>query len=284
LNSSVALKPNFIKLADMIYASYQGCERNLTDVLSERSEEFRTILNKNEEWYFDNVVSSEGKPHKEIVRLLFEKIDAESPRHLIVLSNKTSGYWINSSALGSGIDLNAEKYIRKVFHHVATLENQQKGLIFENYCLAMFKDIGVKAEKTRKSNDKGIDIIGRIKPENEDTKYRLIFHEDVLLLAQCKLFGQPVDTPIIRRLVGDSLFIRFSELDYVDVKHNALHLMVISYNGFTAPAEDFAKKNKVITLKFSDTTRIVSQIHNLKKSKAYRYVRLVGFTLSEAPP
>lgn len=84
-------------------------------------------------------------------------------------------------------------------------------------------------------------------------------NEKIYLLIQTKYFKQSIDTPVIRKLLGDSLFIRFDELEYLTIKHKAVQLIVFSYVGFNQPSKDFAFKNKVKAFDSRHIAPIISE-------------------------
>lgn len=143
------------------------------------------------------------------------------------------------------------KHVIKFLNNINAESN--KGIVYEEFCKLFLEDLGIKCSKTTVTNDKGIDIVGSFKVKLSEEIGELVFNEDIYLLVQTKYFNKKIDTPVIRKLVGDSLFIRFDELEYLEIKHNAFHLIVFSHKGYTEPAIRFAKKNKI---KLFDSTRI----------------------------
>jgi HJR/Mrr/RecB family endonuclease len=169
----------------------------------------------------------------------------------IILEEKYDGYYIQKK-------LNDENVSRKYDEVIKIIDkignpSESKGVLYEKFCKLFLIDLGINSELTRASNDKGIDILGKFKANLPDEIGKLVFSDDIYLLVQTKYTDRKIDTPVIRKLVGDSLFIRFDELDYIEIKHNAFHLVVFSHSGFTQPAIDFAKKNKI---KLFDSVKI----------------------------
>lgn len=160
------------------------------------------------------------------------------------------------------------------YKEVITLINnidkqKNKGVIYEEFCKLFLKDLGIHCKLTPKSNDKGIDILGSFKATFPEEITDLVFNEKIYLLVQTKYFNKKIDTPVIRKLVGDSLFIRFDELEYIEIRHNAFHLIVFSHLGFTDPAIKFAERNKI---KLFDSTKI-AHIISEKPSKNWSCLR-----------
>jgi hypothetical protein len=186
----------------------------------------------------------------------------------IILEERIDGYYIEKQKENP---LHSEKY-----NEVITLINrfdkqQNKGVVYEEFCKLFLEDLGISCELTAKTNDKGIDILGRFKVKLSEELGDLVFNEEIYLLIQTKYFNKKIDTPVIRKLVGDSLFIRFDELEYIEIRHNAFHLIVFSHLGFTEPATNFARKNKI---KLFDSTNI-AHIISEKPEKDWRCLKIV---------
>lgn len=190
-----------------------------------------------------DVNSSEFEHFAEIIK---EEIKHASGRSKVKLTSEFGIISIERSAYGLSINNGFEQRLKKT---LANLKYVEKGfIIFENFCVKFLKDfnfINVKATKT--SNDLGIDIIGAYKIE--DKKRNMLLNilrpQSISLLAQAKFYDSPVDTSYIRKLIGDSLFIRFDKANYPTIRHNPVYLIFFSYSGFTSNARNFAKENNV---------------------------------------
>lgn len=194
--------------------------------------------------YFDN-----------LIREVRKKIEQNSDCPVVSLADEADGYFVER-LLGDH-----EGLYQEVIDRIESYESfgKSKGIWFERFCIAFLEDFGVLCKATQSSNDKGIDIFGSYKTDLNRNVGKLILNEEIYVLGQVKYFSEKVDTPVIRKLVGDTIFIRFDELEYVEIKHNAVHLMVFSRNGFTDPASDFAKKNKI---ELFDQSRVAHLIAN----------------------
>ncbi|KQK25075.1 hypothetical protein AR438_13150 [Chryseobacterium aquaticum] len=178
----------------------------------------------------------------------------------INLEERLDGYYLQKK----NSDINISKKYEEVISIINNIEQKgkRKGVLFEKFCQNFLIDLGISAINTRVSNDKGIDILGSYPINLPDNIGKLVFNDEIYLLVQTKYFNKKIDTPVIRKLVGDSLFIRFDELEYIDIKHNAFHLIVFSHNGFTEPAIEFAKRNKIMTFDSIQLAHIISEDPN----------------------
>lgn len=170
----------------------------------------------------------------------------------IVLEERIDGYYIEQKLNNKDVGVKYKEVIQLI-EKIGGPNVRNKGILYEKFCNFFLNDLGIHSTLTRASNDKGIDILGSFKSNLPDEIGKLVFNDDIYLLVQTKYFSKKIDTPVIRKLVGDSLFIRFDELEYLDIKHNAFHLIVFSHNGFTLPAIKFAEKNKI---KLFDSVKI----------------------------
>jgi HJR/Mrr/RecB family endonuclease len=193
------------------------------------------------ETYLDSLTDANSREFNKLIieigRLNLDNHDCQ----IINLIDDIDGYYLER-AQDDDLDL-YEQAIEKIDSF--ELFKNKKGTWFENFCISFLKDFGIDCKPTATSNDKGIDIYGSYKSNVNPVIGKLIRNEEIYILGQAKYFKEKVDTPVIRKLVGDSIFIRFDDLDYVEIKHNAVHLIVFSRNGFTEPAIKFAKKNKI---------------------------------------
>jgi HJR/Mrr/RecB family endonuclease len=242
---------NFIS----IILSYSWIGSIRLDELIENIIESTEVSNsQDKEYYFENLADIHSPCYSKMVTELLHSIDYNKDCPLIELAEEVDGYYIKRLC-----NDNQELYT-KVIRKIESFDKlSNKGIRFEKFCIDFLNDIGINAKSTKVSGDKGIDIIGHYKTKLDITLGSVIKYDYVYILAQAKYFNKKIDTPVIRKLVGDSIFIRFDDLVYVDIKHNALHLIVFSRKGFTNPALDFAKRNKIEVL---DSDRIAHIITN----------------------
>lgn len=187
----------------------------------------------------------------------------------IILEEDYDGFYIEQKY---NDDFISNKYAEAIelIEKIGKPNIKNKGVVYEKFCKIFLNDLGIKSELTRGSNDKGIDIIGSFNANLPDEIGKIVFNDDIYMLIQTKYFNKKIDTPVIRKLVGDSLFIRFDELEYTQIKHNAFHLIVFSHNGFTVPAIKFAEKNKI---KLFDSTKI-AHIISEKPQKVWKCLEI----------
>ncbi|WP_369765399.1 restriction endonuclease [Flavobacterium sp. WC2429] len=209
----------------------------------------------------DILIDELGDPNTVSYLKLIKTIEATIFQNInftkVQLFEEIDGFYLQKKHCNLAID---EKY-NEVVKFINKIEHEpNKGIAYENFCKTFLEDLGIVCEVTKASGDKGIDVLGSYLVDFKDEIANLVFNERIYLLVQTKYFGTSIDTPVIRKLVGDSLFIRFDELDYLTIKHNAVHLIVFSHNGFTQPAIEFAKKNKVKLFDSMQIAHIISEL------------------------
>lgn len=185
-----------------------------------------------------------------------ENVNEENSFKKIEIFDEYDGYYVKKVSSDVLVTLKY-KEVCSIFEEIEKRKN--KGTLYEHFCKLFISDLGIDTEVTRNSNDKGIDILGNYTVNFSKNITKLIFSDDIYLLIQTKFYNKSIDTPVIRKLVGDSLFIRFDELEYFKIRHNAFHLIVFSHKGFTQPALEFAKKNKVMTFDSMQIAHIISE-------------------------
>lgn len=202
------------------------------------------------EYIIDNYGDSKNKNFSRLIKQIESVNDFNPEFQKINIYDEVDGYYIEKCKPSNE---QSQKYY-DVIQLLNSLDSKKKkGTIYEEFCKLFLEDLGIKCTKTAVTNDKGIDILGNFKVKLSEEIGELVFNEEIYLLIQTKYYNKKLDTPVIRKLVGDSLFIRFDELEYLEIRHNAFHLIVFSHKGYTDPAIQFAIKNKI---KLFDSTKI----------------------------
>lgn len=243
------------QFVDVLFA-YQWLEKARVDSLvADIIESSADYSHSDKEKYIESLGDPATRYYESMIREIRKKIEQNVDCPVVSLTEEADGYFVEK-LLGDHDGLYQE-----VISRIESYEcfGKKKGEWFEKFCIAFLMDFGVDCKSTENSNDKGIDIFGSYRTSLSCNVGKLILNEDIYVLGQAKYFSEKVDTPVIRKLVGDTIFVRFDELEYVEVRHNAVHLMVFSRNGFTEPALDFAKKNKI---ELFDKSRMAHLIAN----------------------
>lgn len=204
----------------------------------------------------DDYADAKSKNFQKLIKHIESVNKSNIAFQKITIDERIDGYYIEKQ---KGNPLHSNKY-NEVINLINRFENEKsKGVVYEEFCKLFLEDLGISCNLTAVTNDKGIDILGKFKVKLSEEIGDLVFNEEIYLLIQTKYFNKKIDTPVIRKLVGDSLFIRFDELEYIEIKHNAFHLIVFSHLGFTEPAKKFADKNKIKLFDSTNIAHIISE-------------------------
>ena len=246
---------NIREMANLLFSFDWSGSIRIDLLVMEMIESISQLSPSLKEEYIDALADPNTKYHERFLREIENKIKQNADCPILSVSEGVDGNYIIRQ-VGPRGDLYSAA-IEKI--NSFEKNGRNKGVWFEKFCIAFLADFGITCALTKNSNDKGIDIFGSYKSNVNGGIGKLIVNEDIYILGQAKYFSEKVDTPVIRKLVGDTIFIRFNELEYIEVKHNAVHLMVFSRTGFTEPAIEFARKNKI---ELFDQSRIAHLIAN----------------------
>jgi HJR/Mrr/RecB family endonuclease len=262
-------------IAGFIYSKFYSEELLIVNwILKNKQLLIENIDDKvNEEELYETICDTRTQYYETLVNCLKKAIDHHAPSNRVCIREDIDGIFISLSELGSRIDPSCEKDMYKKFKQIEIKEKMEKGLIYETFCTKFLGDLGLEAEKTKASNDKGIDIIAKYKSQLPNPNSSLVFDDYIYLIGQAKFYNSKVDTPIIRKLVGDSLFIRFDQLEYLQLSHNAIHLFVFSHKGFTDNAIDFCTRNKVMRIDTTQMISIITSLPNPEETTSFKYLK-----------
>jgi hypothetical protein len=242
----------------------------ITDNLHFLEQKINYQLSKDE--IFDNFADENTKNFKKLVKEIISHKEAQKSICRINILYKLDGYYVSLNELGKNTDINISDEIRKNISVIENKEKMDKGIFYENFCSLFLEDLGLYSEVTKASGDKGIDIKARYKTKLDKELSHLIFDDHIYLLAQAKFFNKSVDVPVLSKLLGDSILLRFDEFDYLDIAHNAFHLLVFSHKGFSKTALAYAKRKKIMTMDSEQIISIIASSKNPKTWKSYKYL------------
>jgi hypothetical protein len=141
---------------------------------------------------------------------------------------------------------------------------------YEEFSSLFLQDYGlILIERTKRNGDYGIDILCTT-VENEND-YLGIYKVDVL--CQVKFFTTPIDQPVVRRIIGDSLLISFDSEIYSQITHSPKKLMIISHKGFTKGAELLAKNSGISIIDTQWIIRWIASKPNFSELKCVKYLK-----------
>lgn len=262
------------KLTDYIIENFKYDKIKLENYLLDNLQQWISILpHYSEEEIFDRI-SDDGldkifKTGKEYLKkFTLPKIN---------FKDEYGVYIIKTTKFGEKVDMSNKKILLKKINEIKKLSN--KGDYYEEFCSLFLEDFGFDAATTE-HQDNGIDIIAMIKNKFQEKPINEILKDkNIYLLGQAKYLNKPVDIPVIRSLIGDSIFYSFSPNtislsgktnEEIKINNSPNYLCVFSHNGFTSSAKRFAKKHGVVLFTSNQLIDIIcsyKEEDNLKSKK-----------------
>lgn len=233
---------------------------NICDVNGFDSDEYEYILDT----YTDNIAvlySSELIPE-------FSELCSGNNNRLSI--RKFEGiYYLCLNEYAKNYDNSLVDKYCDLLQKLCEMENKQySSEAYEEFCQKWFSEFCKEVHTTPKSNDKGVDLIGVLKSSSLPDS--ITANNEIRMVAQVKLYDHTVDTPIIRRLLGDVVFLTFDDSDICVFAPTVL--VVIGHKGFTKAATEFAKKYNVVLLDSRDLIRILSFMGDLESFSCIKYL------------
>jgi Restriction endonuclease len=100
----------------------------------------------------------------------------------------------------------------------------------------------------------------------------ILLPQKIAFLSQVKFYDSPVDTSYIRKLIGDSLFIRFDKETHIHIRHNPVYLIFFSHSGFTEEAKRFAQENKICLIDSEFIIDLICSVTNSMELKSVSFL------------
>ncbi len=243
-------------------------EKELAEFINENVEdilEYCSVKEDNRDSFIDDYCYNSSPKLEELAKELSENNIEEFSRINIRLRN--GFYYLSLSDYARNSDCKlVDKYVA-ILDELCVSERQDKGLIYEQFCQKWLQEYCDEVKLTPKSNDKGIDIIGRIVAE---TSFNELKNIQIQLLVQVKLYKNRVDVPVIRHLIADSIFLSFAKEECSIFKPSLL--CVISHCGFSKTAIDFGDNNHIYLLDSKNMIRLLEKKGKLKEFECIKYL------------
>jgi HJR/Mrr/RecB family endonuclease len=262
------------QIAEFIVKKFSEESMLLEDYLSYHIDEIAAIGNVgfSSEEIFELLCDNSTKEYSEVLDELRLVIKRHRKAARINVEDDLIGHKLVLTKIGAKSNHAILESMHLAFAKIGVKNKTSRGSIYEEFCCKFLIDLGISSVVTPQSNDKGIDIYGKYDTKLNRICSKLIFNDNVYVLAQAKFLKSPVDVPVLRKLVGDSIFLRFDQLEYLDIGHNAIHLIVFSHNGFTEPAVTFSIKKKVMMITTDEMLNIISSNINYVDWLSYKYL------------
>lgn len=252
-------------------------DKYLVEIESDVLSKFRSQIEK--QAYSDYLCDSNEDSYHKLIDIMKLMLNNQGASAKIRLIERYKTYYIENTELGINVrdnKLDKKKYL-SILNKAQMLDSKVKGDFFEEFCSYFLDDIGFKnSYKTPSSGDFGIDIVAKIPFKTDSVIFKYLLNPDAYVLVQCKYLSSKADTPLIRKIIGDSYYYRLHKMnsDSVDFKiaNSPLYLLLISHNGFTNKATIFANENKVNIL---DTDKIIDLVFQNKDFSQFKCVKFL---------
>lgn len=215
--------------------------------------------------FIDDFCYNSSSKFEELAEELYSNNTDEFSRINIQL--RDGFYYISLSDYARNSDCKlVDKYIAKL-DTLCISEKQDKGIKYEKFCQKWLQEYCDEVNLTPKSNDKGIDIVGKICAK---TTFDELKRVQIQLLVQVKLYKNKVDVPIMRHLIGDSIFLSFAKSECSLFRPTVLS--VISHNGFSKKAISFAKEHHIFLVDSRKMINVLEKKGHLKEFECINYL------------
>jgi HJR/Mrr/RecB family endonuclease len=260
--------------AEIISRLFDSSECLLTDWITANIDvlEEETDNSLTQDVIFDHFADEATANFDKMVKELERIINHQDPINRILITKEIDGTTINLNSLGRKTNVFESTKLRKYFDTIEDWNKNDKGIFYEHFTKMFLIDLGLDADITKVSGDKGIDILAKHKTKLKEDLGQLVFNDYVYLLAQVKFLNKKADTPLVRKLLGDSLLLRFDRIDYVEIAHNAFHLLFFSHLGFTHAALEYARENKIMTMDTEQIISIISSSTDPQNWSCYKFI------------
>ncbi|WP_156576503.1 restriction endonuclease [Bacillus luti] len=263
------------KISKYIMENFNDGKIELSDYLVEKRQEIVKELKLNiepDEIIF-TIADTNSLEFLEFVKVLKGEIRKASGRSKVNLISDHLTYYIENSILGSSVNGRLKRVLEDKLGEVSKWKNGHT--IYEKFCALFLQDFKYSnINVTASSNDLGVDIIGEyiFREETNNLLLEFLLPRKISLLSQVKFYNTLVDTSYIRKLIGDSLFIRFDREIYPNTRHNPVCLIFFSYVGFTEEAKKFAQDNKVCLIESNFMLDLICSEENCVGLKSVEFL------------
>lgn len=231
------------------------------------------VLNLSLDEFIDNICDNTSEFYEDLAKALINLSEKTQTTSNINIEYYLPYYYIQNTQFGINSFKGCRNKYITILNYICSLEQTSKGKFYEQFCTLFLKDIGIDVETTSYSRDGGIDIIGTINMKSTNLMSDAILKNPIFLIAQVKFRKYKLDISFIRKIIGDSLFYRFNNVDdKILIGSNPLYLMVISHKGFYSKTEEFALKNGVVLIDSIKMIDILCNINNTSNLKSIKYL------------
>ncbi len=265
------MKKKIVKcLYEYVNKHYQGEKVELCKFIGDNIDPIANAINLTADDYeivLDSCTDNTSEIYlSEFVPLFSKFCDGKDNR--ILLSEFEGSFYLCLNEYAKNYDSNLVDHYYELLQKLCKSEIHDSSIKYEQFCKLWFQVFCKAVSTTPTSNDKGVDLVGVL--ADSTIIDQISPNKEIHMLAQIKLFDKPIDTPIIRKFLGDVLFLTFDEGGISIFAPTVL--FVVGHNGFTNAAKAFGCKHNVILLDSRDLIRIISCLGDLKSFDCICYL------------
>ncbi|PRT08273.1 hypothetical protein C6356_07930 [Bacillus wiedmannii] len=248
---------NIKKLCNYITEYYSDKNQILEDYFSDFSEEIicKSGVSITSDEFIETLCDSTSKEFLKLVEQLNILLEEQGESSKVALEYSPPYYYIRNTEFGK--NSHNGKYgelltkLDFVFNQIT-----DNGMFYQKFCCMFLNDLGIKSFETPQSGDNGIDIISEVNINFENEILNHFIQKTMLLLVQVKFHQAEIDSSVIRHIIGDSLFYKFSKSN---IMSKPIQLAVISHRGFTLKARQLAGNHGIILI---DSKKMIDLLLN----------------------
>lgn len=250
-------RTNIKKLCNYIAEYYSDKNQILEDYFSDFSGEIicKSGVSITSDEFIETLCDSTSKEFLKLVEQLNNLIEEQGESSKVALEYSPPYYYIQNTEFGK--NAHNGKY-GELLKKLDFIFNQitDNGMFYQKFCCMFLNDLGIKSFETPQSGDNGIDIISEVTINFENEILNHFIQKTMLLLVQVKFHQAEIDSSIIRHIIGDSLFYKFSKSN---IMSKPIQLAVISHKGFTLKARQLAGNHGIILI---DSKKMIDLLLN----------------------
>jgi hypothetical protein len=263
------------KISKYIINNFNDNKKELSQYLFENCHSLveNLKLNIEPEDIMFTIADSNNPDFQQFVKVLKEEIKNTGGRSKINLVKDFFTYYIEKSTYGISINNGLKQILEEKLNEIKQLQNGHR--IYEKFCALFLQDFNFSnVYITTSSNDLGIDIAGEytFQSGTNNPILDILLPQKIAFLSQVKFYDSPVDTSYIRKLIGDSLFIRFDKETHIHIRHNPVYLIFFSHSGFTEEAKRFAQENKICLIDSEFIIDLICSVTNSMELKSVSFL------------
>lgn len=268
-------KATRIKIISVINDIFNECRQPLDDYLCNNCS---TLVQKidytiTEDIIYESIGDVNSIEYTKFIKLMINELKGKKPSPRVSIEEYNGLFYIEKTTYGNNTSLNIIQTLNNCLDNLSN--SKDAAILYEKLCGEFLIDCGFENIKsTPVSNDLGVDIIGEYKIGNAEH----FVPSKINILVQVKYYNSQIDTSYLRKIIGDSMFIKFQPDSYQEINHAALSLYLIAHQGFTKNALKFANEAGIILITTKQILEFISIQKNPYDTRTYKFLEELSKT------